>query len=133
MIWRAGLYTDSGFEGATEWKIFEVPFIVTEGEDPITGNNERKAGFICKGLLMDSLASPNNKFMESFLFRNCHVLTLVQDCGFEAQKIADLRTVLATFCGQEMAGASGGLLALIALPHYDFPLKGRYDKYSYRF
>ena len=23
--------------------------------------------------------------------------------------------------------------ALIALPHYDFPLKGRYDKYSYRF
>ena len=24
-------------------------------------------------------------------------------------------------------------LALIALPHYDFPLKGRYDKYSYRF
>ena len=47
--------------------------------------------------------------MGSFLFRECHVLTLVQHCGFEAQKIADLRSVLATFCGQEMAGASGGL------------------------
>ena len=32
-IWRAGLSTDSGFEGATERKFFEVPFIVTEGED----------------------------------------------------------------------------------------------------
>jgi hypothetical protein len=43
------------------------------------------------------------KFIGSFVFRERHVLTLVQDCGFEAQKIADLRSVLATFCTQEMA------------------------------
>jgi hypothetical protein len=57
-----------------------------------------------KGCLstLTSLVSSNNKFMGSFFFRKCHMLTLVQDCGFEAQKIVDLRSV-ATFCGQEMA------------------------------
>ena len=27
----------------------------------------------------------------------------------------------------------GDAIALIALPHYDFALKGRYDKFSYTF
>ena len=40
------------------------------------------------------------------------MLTLVQHCGFEAQKIADLRSVLVTFCRQEMAAASRGLLCV---------------------
>ena len=74
-----------------------------EGEDLITSNKERKVGFICKRLSLDSCVSSDNKFMGSFLFREYHVQTLVQYCGFEAQKIADLRSVLATFFGQEMA------------------------------
>ena len=47
--------TNSGFEGATEQKDFEVPDNVTEREDLIAGKRE---GFICKrvhGLSLDSL------------------------------------------------------------------------------
>ena len=79
----AGMFTNSGFESPTQQNFFEVPYIVTEGKDLITGNKEREAGCICKQLYLDGLALSNNEFMGSFLFRGCHVLTL--------SKIADLR------------------------------------------
>ena len=66
-------------------------------------SNVSQFAVICKRLSLDSCVSSDNKFTGSFLFREYHVQTLVQYCGFEAQKIADLRSVLATFCGQEMA------------------------------
>ena len=52
-IWMAGLSTNSGFEGATEQKIFEVPYNVTEGED-LAGMGAR---FICKRVHELSLGS----------------------------------------------------------------------------
>ena len=91
----------------------------------------KQASFV-NGCLRTVLCPQTSKLTGSFLFRECHVLTLVQHCGFEAQKIADLRSVLATFCGQEMAGASGGLwsvtgvtsLTMAAIPsaQIEFPI-----------
>ena len=103
-IWTAGLSANSGFEGATEQKNVEVAYNVSEGEDLVPGKG---AGSICKRVhgpsSVNSLGVSNSKFTGSFLFREYHVLILVQDCGFEAQMIVDLRPVLVTFCGQEMA------------------------------
>ena len=53
-IWTAGLSTNSGFEGATEHKNFEVPYNVTEGEDLAAGMGAR---FICKRVHELSLGS----------------------------------------------------------------------------
>ena len=44
----AGMSTNSGFESPTQQNFFEVPYIVTVGEDLITRNKEREAGCICK-------------------------------------------------------------------------------------
>ena len=49
------------------------------------------------------------------------------------QDVTEEATRIPTFYGAEIGSNSPAQLALIALPHYDFPLKGRYDKYSYRF
>ena len=49
-IWMAGLSTNSGFEGASEQKFFEVPYNVTKGEDLAAGITGMGARFICKRL-----------------------------------------------------------------------------------
>ena len=63
-------------------------------------------GMALSHMSWDSLGLSKIKFMGSFLFRQYHMQTLVQDCGFEAQTIADLRPISVTFCRQEMAWAS---------------------------
>lgn len=68
-----GLSTNSRFEGATEQKFFEAPYIVIEEKDLILGNKERKPGFIFKQvhvLSLDSLGWSNDKFMGIFLLGN---------------------------------------------------------------
>ena len=57
VIWMVGLSTNSRFEGATEQKFFEAPYIVIEEKDLILGNKKRKPGFIFKQVHVLSLDS----------------------------------------------------------------------------
>ena len=86
-----------------------MPYNVTEGEDLAAGMGARSV--ICKRVhelslgSLDSWVVKNIKLAGNFPFREYHVPTLskIADLKIEAQTIADLRPVLATFCGQEMA------------------------------
>ena len=117
-----GLSANSGFGGVTEQNFFKaspkvrIMLLVTKME----------AGFICKqvhGLFFDGyLELSNILFTGSFLFRKCHMLTIVQDCRFEAQMIADLRSVLVTFVDKKWHKLPRSCLLPDAILNRIFPL-----------